>query len=91
MGLDKQSSGDPEAAITHFQEALRLQPDYAEAQYRTGASLQVLGRLRRPLPTTRPLWRSSRTTSMHILDWATFCNDWVGSIRPSGIIKMHAN
>lgn len=46
LGCALQDAGQPAAALAEFQEAVRLQPDYAEAQNNLGSLLSALGRTR---------------------------------------------
>ncbi len=45
MGVDLAKSGKPEAAIPHFEEALRLKPDYVDAHNNLGVVLAGAGRV----------------------------------------------
>ncbi len=46
LGVDLAKSGKPEAAIAHFEEALRLKPDYVDAHNNLGVVLAGAGRVR---------------------------------------------
>ena len=45
LGVDLARSGKPEAAIAHFEEALRLKPDYVDAHNNLGVVLAGAGRV----------------------------------------------
>jgi len=50
LGSDLSDRGRFEEAINHFQNALQLKPDYAEAQYNFGNALQREGRADKAVP-----------------------------------------
>jgi len=56
--------GKIEAAIAQYQKALEIRPDFAEAHNNLAAVWSVKGRLRRPSPGTKRLWRSTPTTAI---------------------------
>ena len=58
--------GQPDEAMVHFEQAIKLQPDYAEAYYNRGNVLYTKGRIDEAIADFEKLFKSNPTTRMLI-------------------------
>lgn len=76
-GLVLKSQGRFEEAMAHYQEAVRIKPDYAEAHNNWGTTLQSLGRLDEAVAHFHAALRAKP-------DYAEAHNNWGGALQGLG-------
>ena len=82
--------GDVAGAVIHYERALAINPDNAEAHQNLGLALQRLGQFEPPSPTTRPRWRPRRSPPSFTSAWATPVGILVDMITPSRTMRRHS-